>query len=278
MLPALHIDPPLADIPAALATHGLRHFQTTLRDPQRFGKTGIPSEDDCVAYLAARGPDLWGIVHGSLLTNLASPEGRIRNSSLSSLLGDLRLALRLGLSGVCFHVGYAKGHATRADALKEATRKLVQLLEQTPAGVQAVLENTCEGTELGIDLAEMGALVRASGAPPAQLGVLVDTCHLHAAGTDLSGEDGGSRLAEGLAAEGLLERLVAFHFNDCEGPAGCRRDRHATPGEGSINRGLISIARQPAFAFTPGVFEVSREAALRGVGYLVRSGAIEAVA
>ena len=44
--PALHIDPPLAAIPAILKEHGLDAFQTTLRDPQRFGKSGIPDPDD----------------------------------------------------------------------------------------------------------------------------------------------------------------------------------------------------------------------------------------
>jgi len=213
---ALHVDPPLAAIAGVLAAAGLRHFQTTLRNPQRFGNTDVPTEDDCRAYLSAvaAGPPLWGLVHGSLLVNLASPEGRIRNASVSSVLGDLRLARELGLAGVCFHVGYAKGHPDRASALKQAVRKLAALVEQAPPGVAVVLENTCEGSELGADVAEMGRLVRDVGAPAERLGVLIDTCHLHAAGFDLSGPEAGDRLAEALGGEGLLERLVAFHLND----------------------------------------------------------------
>src|SRR5439155_176687 len=117
-----------------VAAAGLRHFQTTLRNPQRFGNTDVPTEDDCRAYLSAvaAGPPLWGLVHGSLLVNLASPEGRIRNASVSSVLGDLRLARELGLAGVCFHVGYAKGHPDRASALKQAVRKLAALVEEAP--------------------------------------------------------------------------------------------------------------------------------------------------
>jgi len=38
----LHIDPPLAAIPGELQSHGLTHFQTTLRDPMRLAKQGIP--------------------------------------------------------------------------------------------------------------------------------------------------------------------------------------------------------------------------------------------
>jgi len=105
----MHIDPPLAAIPDLLHRDGVDAFQTTLRNPQRFGKDGIPDADDQIAFRAAA-QGLWGIAHGSLLINLASPDGRIRNSSASSLVGDLQLAAQLGLAGVCFHVGYAKGH------------------------------------------------------------------------------------------------------------------------------------------------------------------------
>lgn len=254
----------------------MRHFQTTLRNPQRFGNTDVPGPEDRTAYLAALagGPPLWGIVHGSLLTNLASPEGRIRNASVSSVLGDLRLARALGLAGVCFHPGYAKGHPDRATALAQTARKLVALLEQAPAGVCVVLENTCEGTELCADLDEMGRLVRDVGVPADRLGVLVDTCHLHAAGCDLSGPEAGDRLADGLARTGLLDRLVAFHLNDCKGPVGCRRDRHAAPGEGTIQEGLVSIGRHAAFRDRPAILEVGPEEARRGRVYLERGGAL----
>jgi apurinic endonuclease APN1 len=276
MRAALHVDPPLAAIPGILAAAGVTAFQTTLRDPQRFGKTGVPEPDDQAAFkaAAAAGPTLWGIVHGSLLVNLASPDGRIRNSSVSSLVGDLRLAAELGLAGVCFHPGYAKGHTSRGSALAQTVRKLGQVLAQTPEGVTAVIENTCEGSELAPDVAELGALVRDLGAPPARVGVLVDTCHLHAAGFDLSGDDAGDRLADALSDAGLLDRLVAFHLNDCRGTVGCRRDRHEVPGEGSINAGLVSIGRHPAFRGLPAILELGTEDALRGIAYLARHGVL----
>lgn len=267
MRPALHIDPPLAAIPGILSQHGVNAFQTTLRDPQRFGKVGIPDADDVAAF-RAHSQGLWGIAHGSLLINLASPEGRIRNSSKSSLLSDLALAAELGLAGVCFHIGYAKGHATTDEAIDAAVRKLGQVLEAIPAGARAVIENSCEGTEIVQEIPHLGRLVRALGAPVDQLGVLIDTCHLHASGVDLSGDDAGERLAGTLEAEGLLDRLVAFHLNDCQGPVGCKRDRHAVPGEGSIGRGLLSIVRHPAFAELPLILEVDLEGALRGKHFL----------
>jgi len=265
--PALHVDPPLAAIPEILRHDGVDAFQTTLRNPQRFGKEGIPDAVDQAAFRASA-TGLWGIAHATLLVNLASPEGRIRNASASSLLGDLRLAAQLGLAGVCFHVGYAKGHPDVDTALTAAARKLGQVLESMPSGACAVIENSCEGTELGKELAEIGRLVRALGAPRERLAVLLDTCHLHAAGFDLSGADAGDRLADAVQAEGILDRLIAFHLNDSQGPTGCKRDRHAVPGEGTIRDGLLSVVHHPAFADLPMILELSIDEARRGIEYL----------
>ncbi len=267
MRPALHVDPPLAAIPEVLRRCGVDAFQTTLRNPQRFGKDGIPDAADQAAFrTAAHG--LWGIAHATLLVNLASPDGRIRNASASALVGDLQLAVQLGLAGVCFHVGYAKGHPDLDTALAAAARKLGQVVASMPADACAVIENSCEGTELGKEVSEIGRLVRDVGAPRERLAVLIDTCHLHAAGFDLTGPDAGNRLAEALDAAGIRDRLIAFHLNDSQGPCGCKRDRHAVPGEGSIRDGLLSIVDHPAFADLPMILELSIDDAQRGITYL----------
>jgi deoxyribonuclease-4 len=269
--PAIHIDPPLAEIPEALDRFEVDAFQTTLRDPQRFGKTGIPAPDDQALFLErvdGRKPRPWGMVHGSLLVNLASPEGRIRNASLSSLIGDLDLAGRLGLAGVCFHVGYAKGYESTRQAVLAAQRKLGQLLERTKGPALPLVENCCEGSELGQTLEEVAELFDGLGAPPDRLGLVLDTCHLHAAGFDLSQPDAAERMAQALERLGLRERLVAFHLNDSEGEAGGHRDRHAVPGEGTIGEGLRRLVHHPSFLGLPLVLEIALERVEQGIRYL----------
>lgn len=274
MRAGLSVDPPLAAIPDLLAEEGVDVFQTVLRDPGRFGNYGVPEPGDRAALVdGLRGRRVWGVAHGSLLINLASPEGRIRNSSVSSLLADLKVAAEVGMDAVCFHVGYARGHPSADAALELATRKLGELIERMPAGPRLLMENSCEGSELGQTVAELGRLVRDVGAPPDRLGLLIDTCHLHAAGFDLSGADAGERLAGALDAEGMLARVAAFHLNDCQLPCGAHRDRHAVPGEGTIGMGVVSVASHAAFAALPGVLELSVEDARRGLVFLRQHGA-----
>ena len=270
----LSLDPPLAAIPSQLAQEGVDVYQTVLRDPGRFGNYGVPEPADRAALVEGlRGRHVWGVAHGSLLINLASPEGRIRNSSVSSLLADLKVAAEVGIYAVCFHVGYAKGHPSADAALTLATRKLGETIARMPAGPRLLLENSCEGSELGQTIPELARLVRDVGAPADRFGLLIDTCHLHAAGFDLAGDDAGQRLADALAGEGVLERVVAFHLNDCQLPCGAHRDRHAAPGTGSIGMGVVSVAIHRAFAALPGVLELSIEEARPGLAFLRKHGA-----
>jgi deoxyribonuclease-4 len=270
----LSIDPPLARIPGLLRHEGVDVYQTVLRDPGRFGNYGVPEPSDRAALVEGlRGRKVWGVAHGSLLVNLASPEGRIRNSSVSSLLADLKVAAEVGLDAVCFHVGYAKGHASADAALTLATRKLGELIERMPEGPRLLLENSCEGSELGQTIDELARLIRDVGAPPARFGLLIDTCHLHAAGFDLASAEAGERLAGALDEAGVLERVAAFHLNDSQLACGAHRDRHAVPGAGTIGMGVVAVATHPAFAALPGVLELSVEDARRGLVFLRQHGA-----
>src|SRR4030095_9315645 len=124
-----------------------------------------------------------------------SPRGR-------TCVADLKVAAEVGIDAVCFHVGYSKGHASLDEAHAMATRKLGELIERMPAGPRLLLENSCEGSELGQTLPARARLLRDVGAPAERFGLLIDTCHLHAAGFDLSGDDAGQRLADALAAAG----------------------------------------------------------------------------
>jgi deoxyribonuclease-4 len=244
-------------------------FQTVLRDEKRLGKVGIPDEADQDAFRAANA-GLWGIAHGSMMINLASPDPRIRNGSVGSLAQDANLAASLGMAGVCFHVGYQKGHDDREFALAEVARKLKEVFKKLKPGARVLLENGCEGSELGQTVEEVGTVARLSEGTPEQLGVVLDSCHLHVAGFDLAAPDAPERLADQVQEVGLAPYLTALHLNDAQFPCGSRRDRHAPAGEGTIGEGLIRLRSHPLFAPVPAILETSLEGAERGIAFLTR--------
>jgi deoxyribonuclease-4 len=266
----MHIDPPLGAIPTRLKDRGCTVFQTILREPMRLSKEGIPDEVDQAAYLeAVLGVEgIWGIVHASLITNLASPDNRIRNGSAVALVADANLAAHLGMAGVCFHVGYQKGHESREAALDAVAYKLSDVLNRLGPGAKVMLENGCEGTELGQTVAEIGTVVKALDADPAKLGVVLDTCHLHVAGFDLADPDAPERLADEIEQAGLTSFMTALHLNDAREACGSHRDRHAIPGQGTIGEGMRRLAMHPLFATLPAVLELGPDAAAQGIAYL----------
>ena len=274
-----HFDPPLATIPPRLSAQGSFVFQTTLRDPMRLAKEGVPDAEDQAAYLTETmdamttetidgARPLWGMVHASLITNIASPDTRIRHGSISALTGDANLAAALGLRGVCFHGGYQKGHATRDDAHNMLAAKLADVLAKLKPGAQVWLENGCEGTELGQTIEEIGSVVRACGGSPNQLGFVLDTCHLHVAGTDLAAPDAPHRLADAIDAAGLTPFLRVLHLNDAREACGSHRDRHAVPGQGTIGAGLLRLCAHPLFAPLPAILELGTGDAAQGIAYM----------
>src|SRR4029453_11584164 len=100
----LSIDPPLATIPPLLAAEGVDVYQTVLRAPGPSGNHAAPGPPGRAPRVEGlRGRGAWGLAHGSLLINLASPEGRIRNSSVSSLLADLKDEAGGGIAGAVCH-------------------------------------------------------------------------------------------------------------------------------------------------------------------------------
>ncbi len=269
-----HIDPPLRDIPELLTRHGYRTFQTTLRDPLRLSKLGIPSEEDQTAYRAGaalEGP-FWGMAHSSLLTNIASPDPRIRNGSAVALIADATLAASLGLAGACFHGGYQKGHATREAAVEALIYKLKDVLGRLPSGAKVLLENSCEGTELGQTIEELGFIISNVDADPQKIGLILDTCHLHVAGFDLAAPNAPERLVAELDAAGLTPLLTALHLNDAREACGSHRDRHAPPGQGTIGQGLRRLIAIPPFNTLPAILEISEVDVPNAIEYLMDKG------
>ena len=196
--------------------------------------------------------------HGSYLINLCSADSVLYRRSLEAFRHELERCEMLGIPYLIAHPG-AHGGAGEKEAIARLTAALEAVFER-PAGcsVMVLLEITAgQGSSVGHrfeHLAEIIGRIR----EPRRLGVCFDTCHAHASGYDMRTEDGYSRTFEEFDRTVGIERIEAFHLNDCKKEVGCRIDRHWHIGRGFLGlepfRLLMNDPRfdgLPAFLETP---------------------------
>ncbi len=242
--------------------NGLRIGCTTL---QIFTKNanrwqGKPiSDDDAAAFREAWQTSGIGpvLAHDAYLINLASPKNGVWERSKKALQDELDRCARLGIRDLVLHPGahLDSGEETGLQRIRQAFR---EILPTASTGVRLLLENTAgQGSYLGGDFAHLARLLE--DFDPRRFGVCFDTCHAHAAGYNFStAESCRQVLAEFDRLIGL-DRIKAFHLNDCLKPCGSRVDRHTHIGQGTIGRtGFACLMQDQRFIETPMILETPK--------------------
>jgi len=174
------------------------------------------------------------VVHVNYLVNLASNDAAIRAQSIRTLRGEFERAAIIGAEYLVVHPGNAKGRplddamAAIAEGIRDAADDIRE--------VTLLLENTAGcGSSIGSRFAELREIRRAAGTlTAAPIGYCLDTCHLLAAGFDITTPGGlRSMLREADHTLGM-EHVRLIHANDSKTPLGSRVDRHAKIGHGHI--------------------------------------------
>ncbi len=192
---------------------------------------------------------IWPVVsHASYLINLATTNQTLRRQSLAAMGDELDRAEALGLLGVVLHPGcYTVGN--EADGLTLIADALLELLRARRRGrTMVLLEQTAgQGTALGSTFEQLASII-AKMNDHARVGVCLDTCHLLAAGYDLTTDEGYASTVMQFERLVGLERLKAFHMNDSKKPLGSRVDRHEHIGDGYVGlAGFRRIVNDPRF-------------------------------
>lgn len=194
--------------------------------------------------------------HSTYLVNLCSTDEAIRQKSWDALADELARCEQLGIRWLVFHPG---SHADESAGIRLVGDGMIQALERSPGKTRLLVETTAgQGSCLGWRFEQVAAIREAvPGALRRRVGVCVDTCHLHAAGYDLSSAEGYEATFDALDRNVGLGCVEAFHLNDCKKPRGCRVDRHEHIGEGALGldafRRLVNdrrFAELPAFLET----------------------------
>ncbi|MFF3688432.1 deoxyribonuclease IV [Streptomyces sp. NPDC002187] len=218
---------------------------------------GNPAQDELFrAECAADGMSAW--VHAPYLINFGSHTEATAERSVESMRHSLRRGRRIGARGVVVHTGSATGGRSREVALAQVRERMLPLLDELTHDDDPflLLESTAgQGFSLCSKASDFGPYFDALDHHP-KLGVCLDTCHVFAAGHDLTGPDGMTRMLDQLVDTVGEGRLKLIHANDSEDVAGAHKDRHANIGAGHIGeepfRALLS---HPATEGVPLIIE-----------------------
>lgn len=186
--------------------------------------------------------------HASYLINLAD-EDRIGNLSKTMLIAELKLASQYGFRGSIVHLGSyksmnqelgIKNYGRKHDNTKYRTLigNIKEVLRKTPKETLLIIENA--GTrKIGQTLEEIGQIVRDAKSP--RVRVCLDTCHLHAAGYDLTTKEKLNTFLIEMDKKIGLDKLEVWHANDSRDPFGSLRDRHDNLGQGQVGLNVFKL-------------------------------------
>lgn len=199
------------------------------------------------------------VVHASYLINLATPEGGLKRRSVEALTEELDRADRLGADFLVVHVGSCRdgGSVEGVERVREA---LAEVMASGRWSTRLLLEDTAgERGDVGADLKEIGRILQKLPGGGG-IGVCLDTCHLFAAGYDISTPDGVDRVADLIKETVGLDRIKVVHGNDSKKGLNCRVDRHQHIGQGGIGlKGFQAWLNHPAFRTIPMILETPKD-------------------
>jgi len=196
-------------------------------------------------------------VHDSYLINLCSPATDLLEKSQHAFLQEAKRCLALGIPNLIFHPGshIGKGEEWGIQMICKSLNLVLEKLESDQ--VRFLLETTAgQGSNLGYHFEQLLQIMEGV-THPEQIGICVDTCHIFAAGYDIRQEENYIQTTGKLESVFGLDKIHAFHLNDCKSEFGSRVDRHETIGQGKIGLKMFRLLMQDArFEYIPGYLEI----------------------
>ncbi len=199
------------------------------------------------------------IAHAAYLINLAASDAATARRSVRALIDELTRCEALGIADLVLHPGSHMG-----DGIDAGIRRIIQRLDTVHAATRGVrtrilLETTAgQGSSIGHAFDQLSRIVEGVR-DPCRLGVCLDTCHVFAAGYDLSRAGGYASLLADAEAHLRSSRIECIHINDSQRECGSRVDRHAHIGKGRIGRaGFVRLMNDPRWANVPKILETPK--------------------
>lgn len=222
------------------------------------------------------------VSHNSYLINMASPDTETRKKSIELQRIELERCETLHIPFCVAHPGARLGTPRKRGEPNEigkppskeeiaGLKRIVKSFDRIHSDlagnkVQTCIETTVgSGTNLGYDFQHL-AWIKEHVKEPERIGYCFDTCHVTAAGYDMTTKNKANEVLELFDEIAGLTFIRVFHFNDSVGPIGSRLDRHAHIGDGACGKGCFqAILEHPRFQDVPIILETSKEENAKGV-------------
>lgn len=237
---------------------GCECMQIFANPPQRWNPTPIQEEEiRLYKQLNIKAGIDPVIIHSIYLVNFASVNPFFYESSIKSLIDDMRKAKSIGALGVNTHLGSTKGGEFK-DCLPKISQSVTRILNETEES-NFIIENAAgAGNIIGDTLEEIAEIV--SKVNSKRVKVLIDTAHAFASGYDLGTGSGLDDFLDRFDQLLGLDLLAGFHLNDSKSGLNSKRDRHADIGEGEIGLNLFQkVVTHPKLTDKFGILETPQD-------------------
>jgi deoxyribonuclease IV len=216
---------------------GAEVVQVFLANPRAWAPP--PDDPDGDAEFAAA-CEVPVFVHTPYLINFGSPSTATLERSRDALEFSLRRGAAVRARGVVVHAGSAVLGNRRDVAMKQVRELVLSVLDAVPGAPRLLIEPTAGGGgALASDAASLGEYLDVLGRDE-RIGVCLDTCHMHAAGHDLSTPAGFATALRAYGRAAGRGGIGLIHVNDSRDLAGSKRDRHEAVGCGTIGRAAFA--------------------------------------
>src|SRR3990167_1347715 len=195
------------------------------------------------------------IAHATYLINLCSSDEEIRKKSYKCLEYELMASTELNIPYLILHPGstdkeYIKCISSAINKIYETNNIKTELLLETMAG---------QGNSIGHKLENLKDIYDEIK-PKEKIGFCFDTCHVFAAGYDISTTEKFNNTIDKFDQVLGLENLKVFHLNDSKKDCNSKVDRHEHLGLGRIGLELFQmIMNDKRFKNIPKIIETPKE-------------------
>ncbi len=254
-------------------------FQIFTRNPRGWTAKKLDRED-AESFVRKRREHGYEIVvaHMPYLPNIASPDPTTWRRSVRSLVEELERCEALRIEYLVCHIGSHMGKGLE-EGITQVAKAVDEAVSRVEPACMILLESMAgQKNSVGSYFHEIREILERVGNKD-MVGVCLDTCHLYAAGYDVSTPEGLEQTLESFDREVGLSRLKVVHLNDSKGGLGSHLDRHEHIGMGFIGeRGFGRIVNHKVLRTLPMILETPQDSYgdykydLEVVWRLIRSG------